>query len=90
MGESRVFRVALTLAVGSVGALLFQVLGLPLPWLLGALTATMAASLSGAPVEIRPGLRRYLVCILGVMLGGTFSPEVMARWGSGCRRLPLR
>ena len=81
MRESHVFRVALTLATGSVGALLFQVLGLPLPWLLGALTATMAASLAGAPVEIRPGLRRYLVCILGVMLGGTFSPEVIARVG---------
>ena len=73
MSESHVFRVALTLAVGSVGALFFQVLSLPLPWLLGALTATIAASLAGAPVEIRPGLRRYLVCILGVMLGGLMS-----------------
>ncbi len=81
MHESQFFRVALTLVLGGAGALLFQMLSLPLPWLLGALTATMAASLAGAPVEIRPGLRKYLIVVLGVMLGGTFSPEVLARAG---------
>ncbi|MCP3871435.1 MAG: AbrB family transcriptional regulator [Gammaproteobacteria bacterium] len=81
MGNSQIVRVALTLGVGSVGAFLFSILALPLPWLLGALIATVVASLAGAPVEIRPGLRRYLVCILGVILGGTFSPEVLVRAG---------
>ncbi len=81
MQRSQLIRASLTFMVGGVGVLLFLALGLPLPWLLGPLAATMLASLAGAPVEIRPGLRKYLIVILGVMLGGTFSPEGISRAG---------
>ena len=77
MRESHVFRVALTLAAGSVGALFFQVLGLPLPWLLGALTATMAASLETITyltreqlVEIVIDFLRHLRQSTGSLRGG--------------------
>lgn len=70
-------RALLTFAIGAVGGGVFAVLNLPLPWLLGALLATVIASLSGAPVEIKPGLRKYLVVVLGVMLGGTFTPDIL-------------
>lgn len=70
-------RALLTFAIGTMGGGLFFVLHLPLPWLLGALLATMIASLSGAPVEIKPGLRKYLIVVLGVMLGGTFTPHIL-------------
>lgn len=73
------FRLSLTAMTGVFGSFVFLYLSLPLPWLLGALCATMAASLVGAPVEIKPGFRRYLIVVLGVMLGGTFTPEVIER-----------
>jgi len=58
--------------MGSAGGLLFHYLKLPLPWLLGVLCATIVASMAGLPVEIRPGLQKYFIIVLGVMLGGTF------------------
>lgn len=71
------FRAVLTLCVGGVGGALFDALHLPLPWLLGALIAAMIASLAGAPVEIKSNMRKYLVVVLGVMLGGTFTPDIL-------------
>ncbi len=43
------FHVGLALALGFTGGLLFHYLNLPLPWLLGALWATLVASIAGMP-----------------------------------------
>ncbi len=43
------FHVGLALALGITGGLLFHYLNLPLPWLLGALWATLVASIAGMP-----------------------------------------
>ncbi len=43
------FHVGLALALGITGGLLFHYL---LPWLLGALWATLVASIAGMPVEL--------------------------------------
>lgn len=75
------FRAGLTFLVGACGGAVFFALHLPLPWLLGALLLTMITSLLGAPVEIKPKFRKALMVILGVMLGGTFTPEVLERVG---------
>ena len=75
------FHVGLALALGSTGALLFHYLNLPLSWLLSALCATLVVSIAEMPVVIRPGLRKYLIIVLGMMLGGIFSPEVLTRTG---------
>ena len=72
-------RAGLALLVGVIGGLLFDILHLPLPWLLGSLCLSTIFALAGAPVEICPSLRRYLAVILGVILGSTFSPEIIAR-----------
>lgn len=74
-------QLALTLVVGTGGGAVFTLLGLPLPWLLGALVAVMAAAFTGLPVEVQPGMRKGLIITLGVMLGGSFSPEVIERAG---------
>jgi membrane AbrB-like protein len=71
-------RVAAALAIGAAGSMLFVQLGLPLPWLLGALAATTAASLAGAPLTIPGSLRQPMIALLGVMLGGAFTPERLA------------
>ncbi len=67
--------------MGDLGGLLFSTLGLPLPWLLGSLCTTIVASMAEMPVEISSDLRKYLIVALGVMVGGTFSPDILTRAG---------
>ena len=71
-------RVIAALALGTVGGVLFARLGVPLPWLLGALATTTAASLAGVRLAVPAGLRSPMIALLGVMLGGAFTPERMA------------
>jgi uncharacterized membrane protein AbrB (regulator of aidB expression) len=71
-------RLVAALTLGALGGGLFAVLDLPLPWLLGALGATTAASLAGARLTVPGGLRQAMIALLGVMLGGAFTPERLA------------
>lgn len=68
---------ALTLAVAVAGALLFDALSLPLPWMLGSMSAvTLGAVLRlklFAPSTIRPPM----TAVIGVLLGAAFSPSVL-------------
>jgi len=68
-------RLATALGLGTLGGALFTVLALPLPWLLGSLACTTAASLAGVRFALPDGLRRTMIGVLGVMLGSTFTPE---------------
>jgi len=74
-------RAALTFLVGGLGGALFYAISFPLPWLLGALSAALTASLAGAPVGISSPVRAFLLIVLGIMLGGTFTPDVLNRAG---------
>jgi uncharacterized protein len=71
-------RIALGLAFGTAGGALFYVLNLPLPWMLGALFATMAASIAKAPILGPARLRPAVVAVIGVLLGSRFTPEIVA------------
>jgi uncharacterized protein len=70
-------RIALALAIGTVGGAVFYLLNLPLPWMLGALFATMAASLANAPILGPARLRPAVVAVIGVLLGSRFTPEII-------------
>lgn len=76
-----VVRVALALAIGVAGAMLFSWLKLPLPWMLGAMTTTTIAALAGAPVTGPTRVRPLMFMVLGVMLGSTFAPDILDRIG---------
>ena len=71
--------VALALSVGAIGGVLFTYLSAPLPWMLGAMCATTVAAISGATVRIPSGLRWVMLSVLGIMLGGAFTPNVLGR-----------
>lgn len=69
------------LALGVLGGALFFVLHLPLPWMLGAMTANTVAAMSGVRVALMPRLRLVFIAILGVMLGSAFTPEIVRGLG---------
>jgi uncharacterized protein len=71
---------ALCLGIGSLGAAVFVALRLPLPWFLGALTATMiAAVLDVAFVPPPKHVGVILRAVLGTAIGGAFTPELLSR-----------
>ncbi|MBC7950629.1 MAG: AbrB family transcriptional regulator [Rhodospirillaceae bacterium] len=76
--RARARAVALALALGSGGGIAFYLLDLPLPWMLGAMTACTVAALSGARLMVPFGLRSVMIAVLGIMLGSAFTP---ALWG---------
>ncbi len=65
------------IALGAAGGSLFWLLGLPLPWMLGALFATMIASVAGLPLKGPNVMRPAVVAVIGVLLGSRFAPEVL-------------
>ncbi len=70
-----------SLGLGAVGGVLFDFLGLPLAWMIGAMCFTTVAALAGAPLRGPERLREVMVAVLGLMLGSTFTPEVLERAG---------
>lgn len=70
-------RIIFALGIGTGGGCLFYLFHLPLPWMLGALFATMAAAVGGAPVTAPSRMRPAVVAVIGVLLGSRFTPDVV-------------
>ena len=72
---------ALTLVIAAAGGAVAWALHLPLGFLLGALVVTAVLAVAGArpfgkPVTLPPRLRFSFVPVIGVSIGGAFTPEV--------------
>ncbi|HKK96540.1 MAG TPA: AbrB family transcriptional regulator [Marivita sp.] len=67
-----------TFAVALAGVALFHWLSMPLPWLLGPIFACLAAALFGAPLGGIGLLNESMRTILGVAVGATLTPAVLA------------
>jgi membrane AbrB-like protein len=74
-------RIAFALGLGAVGGWAFWALNMPLPWMLGALFATMAAAVAGLPVAGPTRVRGAVVAVIGVLLGAGFTPALLAQIG---------
>jgi len=77
-------RLGATFLIGAVGGGLFYLLSMPLPWMLGAMLATTVLAMSGKPLERPIRMRLVMLSVLGVTLGSSFTPDVLARsagWG---------
>lgn len=74
--------VVATLAAGALGGVLFAVLHLPLPWMLGAIFGVVVASRFSLPM-VRPP--RMLLdparVVLGLAIGSQFSPDMLGHLG---------
>ena len=75
MTRAAVLRLAAAHAVAAVGGAAAWVLGLPLPWMMGALLAIGGASIAGAEVPIHRPLRDGGVLVLLTGVGLTFTPD---------------
>jgi uncharacterized protein len=71
----------MTLAIGGVGGWLFWAINSPLPWMIGSMTLVTALAVSGLPVQSYRPLRNVMVAVLGVMLGSSFTPDLVASAG---------
>jgi membrane AbrB-like protein len=71
------FTAALTL--GTAGGWTFAQLNLPLPWMLGAMTACTLGALVRAPVAAPAVVRPPMTMVIGVLLGAGFSPAIVAQ-----------
>lgn len=67
-----------TFAMAGAGVAAFMALGLPLPWLLGPITACLVAALLGVPMRGIKPLNEAMRTILGVAVGATFTPLLLA------------
>ncbi|HZY17073.1 MAG TPA: AbrB family transcriptional regulator [Ramlibacter sp.] len=81
MPASVFLRVAATLALALATALAFAWLHTPLPWMLGPLLATAAASVANAPTHSWTPLRNAGQWVIGAALGLYFTPQVTALVG---------
>jgi membrane AbrB-like protein len=75
-------RFGLAVLIGLAGGALFSVAQLPLPWMLGAMTACTLAALLRAPVQAPSLIRPPMSAIIGVMLGSGFSPSILTNIGT--------
>ena len=81
--------IALSLGIGAMGGAVFSVLAVPLAWMLGPMVVNIVASVRGVPVLVPHGVRVVMLCIIGVFLGGSFSPDLLARSGEWFLSLSL-
>lgn len=68
-----------TLVLALTGAILFQALSLPLPFLFGPMTACLIAALAGAPLKEIGKISTAARTILGVAIGASITPDTVSR-----------
>ncbi len=76
-----IFGILLTLLFGAAGGWLFSWLQMPLAWMIGAMIFSAGAALMGAPLTGPGRLRDFMMGVLGIMLGSSFTPDVMGNVG---------
>lgn len=73
------FRKTLTIFIGILGAYIFTLLNLPLPWLLGSIVSILIASrIDTIPLEKSKILINIARIVIGITLGSAFTPALLA------------
>ena len=66
-----------TILIGVLGGIIFNILLLPLPWMLGPAFSVAVFALSGINLNISRNIRAPFVGIVGVWLGSYFQPNIV-------------
>jgi len=75
--------VSTALASGAAGGTLFALLGLPMPWLLGAICGAAIPAMAGVHIEVPSWLRNIILVVIGLMIGSGIHHNSLAnisRW----------
>ncbi len=72
----------LALAIAAAGGWLAELAGLPLPWMLGAIIATLAAALAKAPISAPVPIMPPMRVVLGILMGSSVTPELLNHAGT--------
>lgn len=72
-------RFALALGLGTLGGWLFARWNMPLPWMLGSMLICTLGALVNAPIATPKVVRPPMTAVIGVMLGASFSPDLLSR-----------
>ncbi|MBT5413440.1 MAG: AbrB family transcriptional regulator [Rhodospirillaceae bacterium] len=79
--RDRLSALVLALGLGTVGGALFNLIDLPLAWMIGSMAANTVAAMAGWRVSVAPRLRIGMIAVLGVMLGSAFTPDLVNHIG---------
>ncbi|MEO0487712.1 MAG: AbrB family transcriptional regulator [Pseudomonadota bacterium] len=84
MNPTRLLSFLAHLLLGAVGGFVALALGLPMPFLLGSLTAVAPlviwqSATERATLKFSPKLRLAFVAVIGTMIGARFTPELVAK-----------
>ena len=66
-----------TILIGLLGGIIFNLLLLPLPWMLGPAFSVAIFALSGVNVDLSRNFRAPFVGLTGVWLGSYFQPSIL-------------
>lgn len=69
----------ITFAIAGIGAGIFLLMGLPLPWLLGPMLACLIAALAGVSMQGAGKFGIFMRTFLGVAVGSAITPEVLGQ-----------
>lgn len=72
-------RSLLAVGAGAAGGLLFFLLHMPLPWMLGSMSACGICSVARLPVVLPNAARLPMTAVIGAMLGTTFTVETFGQ-----------
>lgn len=72
---------ALALGIGALGGFIASSIGMPLPWMMGPMILCTLACLLDIPVRAPIAIRPPMLVVLGLMLGSSFTPEILDRGG---------
>ena len=79
-------RTAMALLIGATGGALFALIGVPLPWTLGAITTSALAAIFLKRWPMPAGVRTFTKPVVGVLAGSAFTPAIavsmLAWWPS--------
>jgi len=75
----RVRATMVAVAAGTLGGAALSRTGLPLAWLLGAMAASIGCALAGVRLHVPDALRSGMLAVLGILVGATFTPDVLGR-----------
>lgn len=79
LGRADLGKLVRAIAIAAVGGTVFNYLNLPLPWMMGSMFATGMVTLAGLELKVDSRLRTLMILIIGTLLGGAFSPEILER-----------